>query len=112
MNKTPYELFAVWIHSGVATTGHYWAYLRDFKANKWRKFNDVFVSDVDEKTVFEDAIGGSNSGVSAYFLVSAMKDTLHVDSALTRTRFMWAKSSPRRLLRALITRPWCLIIWR
>jgi ubiquitin carboxyl-terminal hydrolase 25/28 len=69
MNKTPYELSAVWIHSGVATTGHYWAYLRDFKNNKWRKFNDVFVSDVDEKTVFEDAIGGSSSGVSAYFLV-------------------------------------------
>ena len=63
------RVFAVWIHSGVATTGHYWAYLRDFKDNKWRKFNDVFVSDVDEKTVFEDAVGGPNSSVSAYFLV-------------------------------------------
>jgi hypothetical protein len=74
MNKTPYELSAVWIHSGVATTGHYWAYLRDFKNNKWRKFNDVFVSDVDEKTVFEDAIGGSSSGVSAYFLIYVSKE--------------------------------------
>jgi ubiquitin C-terminal hydrolase len=69
LNKHVYELFAVWIHSGQPSSGHYWAYIKDLRLNKWIKFNDILVSFVDENVVFNDAIGSTESSVSAYFLI-------------------------------------------
>jgi hypothetical protein len=46
MKEHPYKLFAVWVHAGVAGSGHYWAYIRDIKSGKWQKFNDIFVNEV------------------------------------------------------------------
>jgi hypothetical protein len=68
LKEHPYRLFAVWVHAGVAGSGHYWAYIRDLKTGKWQKFNDIFVSEVDQDVVFADAIGGSGN-TSAYFLI-------------------------------------------
>eukprot|EP01119_Soliformovum_irregulare_P016728 TRINITY_DN4887_c0_g1_i3.p1 TRINITY_DN4887_c0_g1~~TRINITY_DN4887_c0_g1_i3.p1 ORF type:complete len:586 (-),score=187.49 TRINITY_DN4887_c0_g1_i3:50-1573(-) len=44
----PYFLYAVWIHQGVAGSGHYWAYIRNPNTDQWTKFNDMRVSDADE----------------------------------------------------------------
>lgn len=41
-----YELFAIMIHSGSASGGHYYAYIKDFETNKWYSFNDQTVSPV------------------------------------------------------------------
>lgn len=41
-----YELFAVLIHQGTATHGHYYAYIKDFRNEKWQCFNDDKVTHV------------------------------------------------------------------
>lgn len=41
-----YELFAIMIHSGSASGGHYYAYIKDFESFKWFSFNDQTVSPV------------------------------------------------------------------
>lgn len=41
-----YELFSIMIHSGSASGGHYYAYIKDFKTNEWFCFNDQSVSRV------------------------------------------------------------------
>jgi len=48
MKKLPYELFAVWIHSGRPGAGHYQAFIRDFAQKKWWRFNDIVVEEVQE----------------------------------------------------------------
>lgn len=48
MTKGPYiyDLFSVMIHSGSASGGHYYAYIKDFRNDKWLCFNDQSVSPV------------------------------------------------------------------
>lgn len=41
-----YELFAIMIHSGSASGGHYYAYIKEFDNNGWYCFNDQSVSPV------------------------------------------------------------------
>lgn len=62
-----YELYAVLIHSGAITGGHYYAYIKDLASKKWYNFNDSSVTPINEKTV-EDAWGGkpaTYNGVSS-----------------------------------------------
>lgn len=44
-----YELFSIMIHSGSASGGHYYAYVKDFKKDQWLCFNDQSVSRVSLK---------------------------------------------------------------
>ncbi len=75
MRKCPYELFAIWLHQGIAGSGHYWAYLRDFtRPKQWIKFNDMRVSEVEEAVVMRDAFGGY-ANTSASFLIYIDKNT-------------------------------------
>jgi hypothetical protein len=48
-----YELYAVLIHSGAITGGHYYAYIKDLSSMKWYNFNDSHVSEIQEKDVQE-----------------------------------------------------------
>lgn len=50
MEKGPYiyELFSIMVHSGSASGGHYYAYIKDFKKGDWFCFNDQSVSRVSE----------------------------------------------------------------
>lgn len=43
------------MHSGCATSGHYYCYLYDGK--KWWKFNDRIVTQVEYPQVYSDALG-------------------------------------------------------
>jgi hypothetical protein len=63
-----YELYAVLIHSGAISGGHYYAYIKDFASGKWYNFNDSSVSLIDEKTVQETWGGAMKSygGSSSY----------------------------------------------
>eukprot|EP01038_Epipyxis_sp_PR26KG_P004865 gene4865-6816_t len=67
-----YELYAVLIHSGAITGGHYFAYIKDLDSKTWWNFNDSNVSKIDEKIV-QEAWGSkttsySNSNNSMYGL--------------------------------------------
>jgi hypothetical protein len=53
-----YELYAVLIHSGAISGGHYYAYIKDLNSGKWYNFNDSSVTVIDEKTV-QEAWGGT-----------------------------------------------------
>lgn len=45
-NVGSYELFSIMIHSGSASGGHYYAYIKDFENGEWFCFNDQSVSPV------------------------------------------------------------------
>ncbi|EGF79533.1 hypothetical protein BATDEDRAFT_89604 [Batrachochytrium dendrobatidis JAM81] len=69
MNGKEYQLYAVLVHEGEATFGHYWLFLYDLQDNgkgRWLKYNDSLVSEVLEHEVFADTTG---SNANAYALV-------------------------------------------
>ncbi|SCW02303.1 LAFE_0F03466g1_1 [Lachancea fermentati] len=62
-----YTLFAVFIHRGEASYGHYWTYIKDHKKNGiWRKYNDESVTEAPESEVFNFTEGNT---ATPYFLV-------------------------------------------
>ncbi|KIW00916.1 hypothetical protein, variant 2 [Verruconis gallopava] len=48
-----YHIFAIFMYSGTGAAGHWWIYIRDFKNNVWRSYNDSHVNVVDENEVFQ-----------------------------------------------------------
>ncbi|XP_023248211.1 ubiquitin carboxyl-terminal hydrolase 47 isoform X2 [Copidosoma floridanum] len=60
-----YELFCIMIHSGSANGGHYYAYIKDFRNNKWWCFDDQRVSPITEKDI-QNTYGGG-SGRTLYY---------------------------------------------
>ena len=42
----PYRLYAVFVHHGSVSFGHYWIYIYDFRKDIWRKYNDEYVTEV------------------------------------------------------------------
>lgn len=48
-----YELFSIMIHSGSASGGHYYAYIKDFQKNQWFCFNDQSVTRVSFSVIFQ-----------------------------------------------------------
>lgn len=65
-NKIGYLLFAVFIHRGEASYGHYWIYIKDYNKNIWRKYNDETVTEVPVSEVFNFLEGNTST---PYFLV-------------------------------------------
>lgn len=58
------------MHDGQsAEYGHYYAFIYDSEMQKWRKYNDMNVTEVTEEEVFVESEGGSTSGKSAYCLL-------------------------------------------
>ncbi|CAD7004861.1 unnamed protein product [Ceratitis capitata] len=55
-----YELFAIMIHSGSASGGHYYAYIKEFENNEWFCFNDQTVSPITDEDI-EKSFGGGSS---------------------------------------------------
>jgi len=66
-----YRLHSVFIHRGDVTHGHYWIYIYDFAGNRWFKYNDEQVTEVDEKVVFAN---DSAEGAGPYFLTYVKED--------------------------------------
>lgn len=57
-----YELFSIMIHSGSASGGHYYAYIKDFDKNMWFCFNDQSVSGITEDDIRKTYGGGPQRG--------------------------------------------------
>lgn len=73
-----YELFAIMIHSGSASGGHYYAYIKDFDTSEWYCFNDQTVSTITQEDIQKSFGGGSqrpyyfsaySSSTNAYMLM-------------------------------------------
>ncbi len=66
-----YELFSIMIHSGSATGGHYYAYIKCFDTGQWINFNDERVSKLEREDI-KKAFGTSfstYSSTTAYMLL-------------------------------------------
>lgn len=44
-----YQLFSIMVHSGSASGGHYYAYIKDFTSGEWFCFNDQSVTKVGKR---------------------------------------------------------------
>lgn len=74
LNNFPYHLYAVFIHRGSATAGHYWIYIFDFEKGIWREYNDEQVLEVQNiSTIFAPQTGSHSP--SPYFLVYVSETT-------------------------------------
>lgn len=53
-----YELFAIMIHSGSASGGHYYVYIKDFESGHWFCFNDQCVTPITQEDI-QKSFGGN-----------------------------------------------------
>lgn len=60
MEDMKYHLHSICVHDGTADQGHYFSYIYDRSQKKWRKYNDINITDVTEDEVFTNAQGSSN----------------------------------------------------
>ena len=58
MEGMKYHLHSICVHDGTASHGHYFSYIYDRAQKKWRKYNDITVTEVTEEEVFKNAQGG------------------------------------------------------
>jgi len=63
--KHGYNIFAIFIHRGEASYGHYWIYIKDHHNKMFRKYNDEIVSEVPTSEVFNFDEGNT---ATPYFL--------------------------------------------
>lgn len=77
MRKRSYHLHSICVHDGNANTGHYYSFIFNRFTQKWWKYNDIRITEVEEADVFKESEGG-NSWQTAQWLV-------YVDSSLSET---------------------------
>lgn len=83
----PYHLHGICVHDGSAESGHYFTFIKDHHQKVWRKFNDIRVSTVDEKEVFEQSIGGHGT-MTAYWLVYISEEMLKAHEQININKFI------------------------
>eukprot|EP00927_Polykrikos_kofoidii_P069183 TRINITY_DN6456_c0_g1_i1.p1 TRINITY_DN6456_c0_g1~~TRINITY_DN6456_c0_g1_i1.p1 ORF type:complete len:1247 (+),score=311.40 TRINITY_DN6456_c0_g1_i1:52-3741(+) len=83
LRRHPYELHAIWAHQGIAGSGHYWAYVRDWSNDRWIRFDDALVSVVPWEDVRAAAVGKEGSNTSAYVLVYVEQELAREQSRAT-----------------------------
>ncbi|KAJ1999658.1 ubiquitin-specific protease ubp2 [Coemansia thaxteri] len=74
VDSMAYTLHAVFIHSGLTPEfGHYWVYIRDHdrvqRQVRWLKFNDSYVTVVDQAEIFRNAPAAGEESANPYYLV-------------------------------------------
>lgn len=91
-----YELFAIMIHSGSASGGHYYAYIKDFDNSEWYCFNDQTVSPITQEDIQKSFGGGSfkayyssiySSSTNAYMLMYRQIEPKQNATAIKATEF-------------------------
>ena len=68
-NESIYELYSIIIHSGSARGGHYYTITKSYEDNKWYKFDDSVVYEINIDDVIEQLYGNDQSDTSAYILL-------------------------------------------
>ncbi|CCG23364.1 Ubp2 protein [Candida orthopsilosis Co 90-125] len=67
-----YSIFAIFIHRGEASYGHYWIYIKDpHQNNIFRKYNDELVTEVPDSEVFNFLEGNT---ATPYYIVYVKND--------------------------------------
>ncbi|RZF32369.1 hypothetical protein LSTR_LSTR001833 [Laodelphax striatellus] len=91
-----YELFSIMIHSGSASGGHYYAYIKDFANGLWFCFNDQNVTRITQEDITKTYGGGFqrqyysatfSSSTNAYMLMYRQIDKDRNCDAITVENF-------------------------
>ncbi|XP_073842296.1 ubiquitin specific protease 47 isoform X2 [Musca autumnalis] len=91
-----YELFAIMIHSGSASGGHYYAYIKEFDNNEWFCFNDQTVSPITQEDIQKSFGGGIgkayysslySSSTNAYMLMYRQVDGKRNEKSMKSDEF-------------------------
>ena len=69
--KVGYSIFAIFIHRGEASYGHYWIYIKDPRSGMYRKYNDEIVTEAPESEVFNFVEGNT---ATPYYVVYVRDD--------------------------------------
>ena len=61
VGQSEYQLFGIWVHQGQdARSGHYLAFLKDWREDRWMRFSDSSVSFVTWEEVRSAAVGAAD----------------------------------------------------
>lgn len=91
-----YELFAIMIHSGSASGGHYYAYIKELDNNEWFCYNDQTVSPITQEDIQKSFGGGSSkayyssvysSSTNAYMLMYRQIDSKRNEKSVKAAEF-------------------------
>lgn len=91
-----YDLFAIMIHSGSASGGHYYAYIKDLESGGWYSFNDQTVSPITQEDIsksfggggaFKSYYSGFSSSTNAYMLMYRQQDPARNCMAIKEENF-------------------------
>lgn len=91
-----YELFSIMIHSGSASGGHYYAYIKEFENGEWYCFNDQTVTPITQEDIQKSFGGGSakayysgvySSSTNAYMLMYRQIDPKRNEHAIKSENF-------------------------
>lgn len=91
-----YDLFAIMIHSGSASGGHYYAYIKDLESGSWFSFNDQTVSPITQEDIsksfggggaFKSYYSGFSSSTNAYMLMYRQQDPARNCMAIKEDNF-------------------------
>ncbi|XP_050543925.1 ubiquitin carboxyl-terminal hydrolase 47-like [Daktulosphaira vitifoliae] len=64
-----FELYGVISHKGVATFGHYYSYIKDFKSGQWFKCDDDIITPIPQHKIESTFSGRSNAYMVMYRLI-------------------------------------------
>lgn len=91
-----YDLFAIMIHSGSASGGHYYAYIKDLETGNWYSFNDQTVSSITQEDIsksfggtgaFKSYYSNFTSSTNAYMLMYRQQDPARNCMAIKEENF-------------------------
>ncbi|QPG75237.1 hypothetical protein FOA43_002587 [Brettanomyces nanus] len=71
-SRIGYSIFAIFIHRGQASYGHYWIYIKDPKTGMFRKYNDEIVSEVG----LEEVLNFNESNTATPYYMAFVKDDI------------------------------------
>ncbi|CAH2350115.1 ubiquitin carboxyl-terminal hydrolase 2 [[Candida] railenensis] len=71
-NQVGYSVFAIFIHRGEASYGHYWIYIKDPQRNVFRKYNDETVTEVP----FSEVMNFEEGNTATPYYIVYVKDSL------------------------------------
>ncbi|KAK2170995.1 hypothetical protein NP493_1119g00062 [Ridgeia piscesae] len=93
----PYQLHAVLVHEGQAVSGHYWAYIKSRRRDKWLKFNDITVTEATWEELERENSDLGEWKVALDQLPGELQKYVNEDNAkFEREMFDWDEEVQRR----------------
>lgn len=99
MKEYPYTLHWIVIHEGEDNAGHYYSYIKNHIENKWFKYDDHRVSEVEEEQVLGEAYGISKLKTSAYLVMYVARDAIAQAQDCNSEYEQYLKLIPKALIK-------------